>query len=374
MRRVCVMEAASLLFVAGASPQIITETVYGLLQRGAVAPTRVRVMTTTAGRQRIRTELLGRGGHWVGLAREHPQARAFHLAARDVVVLQDSNGRPLDDVRSDADNVAAADQIASTVADLTRDGAPPLHASIAGGRKTMGYSLAAAMMLHGRREDRLSHVLVHPASLEGSDFFYPPARPTGLCRYRRADGRAVSVQASAIRVELAELPFPRLRILKDMTRARKLAFSELVRQIQFDLDLLASPGVTVRAADDVIACAGRPLHLTPVQVEIYALLAERRKGGCPLRECGGCPVCFLPAEEIAGMFRARLSQRMRARESAGVGAEWGGANFRPERQKINGKIREVLRDASEPYVIRAIGDKRNRLYGISVAPDAITIG
>jgi CRISPR-associated protein (TIGR02584 family) len=52
MRRVCVMEAASLLFVAGASPQIITETVYGLLQRGAVAPTRVRVMTTTAGRQR----------------------------------------------------------------------------------------------------------------------------------------------------------------------------------------------------------------------------------------------------------------------------------------------------------------------------------
>ena len=33
----------------------------------------------------------------------------------------------------------------------------------------MGYLLAPAVMLYGRREDRLSHVLVHPPDLEGTD-------------------------------------------------------------------------------------------------------------------------------------------------------------------------------------------------------------
>ncbi len=37
------------------------------------------------------------------------------------------------------------------------------------GRKTLGYLLAPAMMLYGRREDRLFHVLVHPPDLEGTD-------------------------------------------------------------------------------------------------------------------------------------------------------------------------------------------------------------
>jgi CRISPR-associated protein (TIGR02584 family) len=133
---------------------LITETVYGLLGESRAA-TDVYVLTTSTGRRIIEDQLLGRGGQWSRLQREYPGARAFHLSRHNLIVLKDARGALLAGVRSSADNAAAADQIMRYVAEHTGDGRPPLHASIAGGRKTMGYLLAAAMMLYGRPQDRL---------------------------------------------------------------------------------------------------------------------------------------------------------------------------------------------------------------------------
>lgn len=53
-----------LLFVAGATPQIITETVYKLAESDEKAVrTEVVAITTTLGKERILRGLLGRGGH-----------------------------------------------------------------------------------------------------------------------------------------------------------------------------------------------------------------------------------------------------------------------------------------------------------------------
>jgi CRISPR-associated protein (TIGR02584 family) len=362
-----------LVFVAGASPQIITETVYGLLGQSRV-DTDVYVLTTSTGRRIIEDQLLGRGGQWSRLQREYPGAHAFHLPRHNLIVLKDARGALLADVRSSADNAAAADQIMRFVAEHTGDGRPPLHASIAGGRKTMGYLLAAAMMLYGRPQDRLSHVLIHPPELEGTDFFYPPAGDATVLTYRQPSGHRVRVRAQDIRVERADLPFPRLRAVQGLRELPALTFSALVAQLQSDLDVLTAARVSVQPDQDLVVCGSRVVRLSPVRTAIYALLAERRQAGCGRPDCAGCAACFVSSEDVVGWFRERLSNVMRARQSAGVErTKWGLRNFLPELPKINGELRERLRGATAPYEITMWGRKRARYHGLTLRPDAIEV-
>jgi CRISPR-associated protein (TIGR02584 family) len=365
------MADATLVFVAGASPQIVTETVYRLADE-AGGNTDVWILTTATGRELLCQQLLARGGQWQRLRRDHPCAKRFCLRRDHVVVLRDAAGRPLQDVRSSADNLSAADQIVQFVAERTCEGAPPLHASIAGGRKTMGYLLAAAMTLYGRREDRLSHVLVHPPEIEGTDFYFPPRRPASMLSFRRPDGTVVRVRAGEVRVDLADLPFPRLRaVVPQAMRGRP--FSGMVEELQSVLDALVEPRLSIFPGEHLIVCGARPVRLAPLQLAIYELLAERRKAGCGSRECGGCPSCFVRAAEIGGAFRERLRERLEQRQSYGVGPVWNETGFRPERSKINRAITRALHGASNPYVIQLVGERGARMYGVRLTPASISI-
>jgi len=365
------MAGATLVFVAGASPQIVTETVWHLA-RDRVDDTDVYVLTTAAGRDTIERDLLGRGGAWARLRRAHPRARAFRLPPRNVLVLRGADGRALPDVRSEADSRAVGDQIARFVATHTRPGAPPLHASIAGGRKTMGYLLATAMMVHGRPEDRLSHMLVRPPELEGTDFYFPARRAGRTLVHRRADGRVVRVPASCVDIELAELPFLRLRGLRDPATLRQGSFSALVERLQADLDALAGAQLDLVPERNALVCTGREVRLSPVRYAVYELLAERRRDGCGRADCGGCVRCFVPAADFTGAFRERLRARLAQRDSAGVSlTTWSERSFRSERSKINARLQRVLGVASTPFEIRLEGERTQRRYGLTLEPAAI---
>ena len=85
------------------------------------------------------------------------------------------------------DNEALADQIFAFVRELATSTDTCLHASIAGGRKTMGLYIGLALQFYGRPGDTLSHVLVNPA-LENREFFYPP--PNGAAVVL-SDGRTI---------------------------------------------------------------------------------------------------------------------------------------------------------------------------------------
>jgi CRISPR-associated protein (TIGR02584 family) len=308
----------TLIFVAGASPQIITETAYALLDENP-PETRIHVLTTRKGRDAISDALLGRGKWWSKFRAEYPKARAFRLDGDSIRLLHDANGDPLDDVRTPEDNKACADQIVDFVKNQTRHGFPPVHASIAGGRKTMGYLLAAAMMLYGRREDRLSHVLVHPPELEGTDFYFPPPRPTNVLTYRRPDGRRVKVKSEDLQVQLAELPFLRLRGVRDPAMLRGASFSRLVNELQADLDALSAPRLAFLPDGGGLVCSGRQVRLSPAQSALYELLARRRRRGCGQADCPGCALCFVPAHEVPGSFRHDLRRILTGRGSHAVG-------------------------------------------------------
>jgi CRISPR-associated protein (TIGR02584 family) len=186
-----------LLAVTGLSPQVVTETLYGLaLKRDpAWIPTEIRIVTSRLGADNVRRTLLSEDPGWFHRLREEYHLPEIAFACDDIHIVTHGDGTPLDDIVEDRDNSAAADFITDQVRTLTADPAASLHVSIAGGRKTMGFYVGYALSLFGRAQDRLSHVLVSPPFEFLDDFYYPPLC---TCMIRDRTTRRMRACTSAI--------------------------------------------------------------------------------------------------------------------------------------------------------------------------------
>ncbi|MFN3630601.1 MAG: CRISPR-associated ring nuclease Csm6, partial [Casimicrobiaceae bacterium] len=197
-----------LLCVTGLSPQIVTETLYALATRTpAWVPDEIHLITTLRGQQNAQLRLLSEEPGWFARLLRDYRLPPIDFGPSRIHVIQDRDGRALEDIRDDQDNDCAANTIANLVRQLTQQPQTELHASIAGGRKTMGYLLGAAMSLYGRPQDRLSHVLVAPQFESHPEFFYP----TPYSRVITAlgpGGDALDCRNAA--VWLGDIPFVRL--------------------------------------------------------------------------------------------------------------------------------------------------------------------
>lgn len=175
-------------------------------KEAAFVPDEIHLITTAEGANRAALLLLSeRPGWYRRLCRE------YHLPeggfGRDSIhVIPDRSGCPMHDIRTPEDNAAAADFIVAQVRKLTANPACRVHASIAGGRKTMGFYLGYAMSLFGRAQDELSHVLVSEPFESLPDFFFPTISREII--YSR-DGKPLD--ASQAQVWLAAIPFVRMR-------------------------------------------------------------------------------------------------------------------------------------------------------------------
>jgi len=169
-----------LLCVTGLSPQIVTETIYALAVARATPfiPTEVHLLTTSDGARLARAALLHPdGGHFHALLNDQPQIGHPRFDEECIHIISDHQEK-LADIRTPAENAAAADTITALVAQLTEDTDTALHVSIAGGRKTMGFYLGYAFSLFARPQDNLSHVLVSSPFEGHPDFFLPASSAT----------------------------------------------------------------------------------------------------------------------------------------------------------------------------------------------------
>jgi CRISPR-associated protein (TIGR02584 family) len=116
----------------------------------------------------------------------------------------------MEDIRTSADNEQMAAQLLGFVKGLTADPNVVLHCSLGGGRRTMTAYMMLALTMYGREEDRLTHVLVPEVFETNPDFFFPPAKPQVL-PVRLEGNRLGTVNTRDAQVELAEIPFVRLR-------------------------------------------------------------------------------------------------------------------------------------------------------------------
>lgn len=207
----------TLIAVTGLSPAIVTETIWALAhEKKRVLPERVIFITTLTGAEKIQQQLftvlpaLGGKTAWEAL-RAGLKAKDHELIAEPARVIGQANRKTgtfdgLADIVTPEQNDLAAAFILEQVRQVVTNPDTRLIASIAGGRKTMGALLHAAMTLIGRETDRLTHVLVD-APYETMPGFYFPGQPSPALKDREGKEHLPAKAG----VHLADVPFVPLR-------------------------------------------------------------------------------------------------------------------------------------------------------------------
>lgn len=199
------MKKHTLLATTGASPQVVTETLYAIHHENQQWPDDIYLITTSFGKTKA-VEGLIEDGHLqrlcIELNRPMPAFGDNH-----VLVTPGADGAEVEDARSLPDHEALANFIMTEVRNRTASPDTSLHASLAGGRKTMTFYIGYAMSLFGRAQDTLSHVLVSEGYENIPDFWFP----TQSEAHRYVDNRGRKLDACTAKVTLAPIPFIRHR-------------------------------------------------------------------------------------------------------------------------------------------------------------------
>lgn len=359
-----------LLAVSGLSPQIVTETIYALAadELAPFVPTEVHLITSAEGAQRAELSLLSDDLGWF-----HKLCSDYHLpgitfSRSHIHVMRDAHGQPMSDIRTPADNRAAADFITAQVRAFTADADCALHASIAGGRKTMGFYLGYALSLFGRAQDRLSHVLVSDPFESSYDFFYPTPYSRVL---QTRDGQLVDTAMA--QVTLAEIPFVSLRHgLPTALLAGQASFNDTVAGARA---ALAPAQLTIDLARQRILASGLEIALPPAELALLAVFARRTvQGQDPL----SAPTKGVP--DPAWGRRYLREYRLVTGSLADIEATeralrdgMDGEYFSARKSKLERRLKLALGPAFDAYRIHD-GGVRPRIYGLTLRADAVRFG
>ncbi|WP_412852563.1 CRISPR-associated ring nuclease Csm6 [Ectothiorhodospira shaposhnikovii] len=359
-----------LLAVTGLSPQIVTETLYALAMADppGFLPTEIHLLTTLEGAKRARLSLLSQEPGWFDrLCREYELPDMTFTEAH-IQIIQDPDGRPLEDIRSPADNLAAADQITDTVRRLTEDEHSALHVSIAGGRKTMGFFLGYALSLFGRPQDRLSHVLVSEPFESTWDFFYPSrqSRVLNLPKHGPVDAREATVT-------LADIPFVGLRHgLDTRLMEGRVTYREVVENAR---EAFAPPSLVIRLPERSLTLGRRNIQLPPTQMALYVLFARRAMDSLPPLEA--------PCKEVPdAAWRDRYLEALQAVQKTpmadnemtenALSKGMDGHYFSQLLSRLHKSLRTQLGPSFDTYKVQD-GGSRPRKYRLGLTPEQIRI-
>ncbi len=314
-----------LFAVTGMSPAIITETVWALAhEKPPIIPDRIVVVTTAAGRAAIQRELFEVGTDRRAVRSDKPEPAArpavapyrtciwdqlcsalapkirvhpcpsvaklrFGTTADDIRVFTraDARGRSLEleDIRTPADNEAAADFLLDQLRPFTENPDIRLICSLAGGRKTMGALLYACLSLIGRETDRLTHVLVNEPFDDPrlQPRFYFPTTPPTAHRLETRNSKLEIRKSSAAKIDLADVPFVPLRNLFPRELGRMPGrFMNLVRQYRSVVAQLSQPPrLEVDPEEKIVRVDRRPVPLPATAIALLDFLARRARNGQP---------------------------------------------------------------------------------------------
>ncbi|MGB9773831.1 MAG: CRISPR-associated ring nuclease Csm6 [Bacteroidota bacterium] len=249
-----------LLAVTGMTPQVVTETLFGLMVQRGIMIDEVCVITTAEGKR----ALLGEAG-LPSLEEElNRMCKVWnvHIPAFDPkrsLFIAREETLELHDVRTDRDNILFPNLITNVVRRYTADANNVLHCSIAGGRKTMSVAMAFALSLFGRRDDTLYHVLVSP-EFEASKKFFPETTEEGS------------------QLILAEVPYIRLReklpLLEEYPHA---SFSDLVAIAQGVVDqMMYLPQLVFERNTHTVIIGDQRIMFRPFDFAFYLFCAKRK--------------------------------------------------------------------------------------------------
>lgn len=287
-----------LVFVAGSTPQIITETIYALAQKSpAIYPDEIFIITTATGKRRILESLVTKEILEQMCAEYNlPQ---LTLTDDSFIVIRDASGNDLDDIRSVADNDATGDIIAQFFRKKSSEPNCRLHCSIAGGRKSMSYYMGVAFQFFARQWDKLYHVLVSP-EFEGNEHFFYKPKVNKQIEAKFRTGATKYLDTDDAEISLVELP---LISLRDRLSINSGNLREMVATGQKVIDsaVIQQP-LRVSVGKCRLSVGNKSIKLPPAQLMIYvALLRRKLKNTCDSLQasCQECNECFVSMAELA---------------------------------------------------------------------------
>ncbi len=359
-----------LLAVVGLSPQVVTETLYALLQQGRMVD-ELQILTTRPGREVcLATLLCPAEGRVRQLLSDHGLAEScLKFDAMSVEAVCGDGGAPLNDIQTEEDSAAFLQACMRKVFHLTSSTSTAVYFSIAGGRKTMGAALALAAQCYGRAQDRLFHVLVS-SEFEGCrDFFYPPpeSRPLVLHDDR---GEPYAKESRYARVQLVALPFVSFR---ERLGADMLGHPESPEALMLSMVREEAKQLVVDIERGVVSYGGREADMPPTQIALYGYFAQRRKDARnePLAEASQV---FAEQERIATLYRvaSRRAPTTAPLSETGI-LNLNQENFNAYKAKINQCLARAFGAYEAPSLQIASHGRAPVRYMIDFPPDKIRI-
>jgi CRISPR-associated protein (TIGR02584 family) len=361
-----------LLAVTGLSPQIVTETLYALAVKSAerFVPTEIVLLTTREGKERARLSLLSKDPGWFHRLRRDYSLPAIAFDESAIRLLTDGEGRELEDIRSKSDNERVADLITETVRELTADSKCALHASIAGGRKTMGFYLGYALSLYGRPQDRLSHVLVSEPFESSWEFFYPT--PYERIIQTKNDKLANCRDAQ---VTLADIPFVRLR--EGLPRRLVEGKASFTAAVAAANRAVAEPRLVLDLRSLSVLADDERIDLGPTEFSVLLWLATRARSDQPDVDWASRDATEEFKIVAARVFNHNSGYYQRIEEALDRckdDRKCYGDYFEPHKSNINKAFAEALGEhAASRYQIRRSGPRGASRYYLPLAPEQIEI-
>lgn len=369
-----------LLALCGITPQIITETLYCLMIQQQIPIREIWLITTQKGREMACQTLLSSENNFLTRFCQDFQIPADQIKLTPDQIITTSE-QP--DIQNLAANETFANRILQLVQEKTADPETVVHASLAGGRKTMSVYLAWALQFFGRPADKLYHVLVSPPAFENNlHFFYPPPVPGMI---PGSNGQLVST--AAVRLELAEVPYIRLRSkLAYFFENQSLSFEEMVKFTQAELEQLPDlPPLVLHLFQQQLQIGAHKIQFSPIETALYWYYLERSQQ----RPIGISVKAYQRYFEYAegSLFPDRSLTHFltlyQTITSPGTFARFqdsllnGHLEFERIIQiisRIKRKIQSTLQDAalSEYYIISAVG-RYGKCYGIKLDPARVVV-
>ena len=332
------MKRTVLVAGMGTSPAVLTETVWALThQTPPIIPDEVVVLITKSGREKLCSEILsGEQTVWDKMCdaiRKENISIDGKLIFGDtsIRVIPDERGNGIADLRSGSDNLRAADFMLQQLRQYTESSDTVVITSIAGGRKTMSALLFSCMMLLGREDDKVFHVLLPPEFEGGVEppMYYPVK---GVTYTNRFTGK--KYKSDKFHSELFEVPFVRMRgWYQEKFKTIPPSYRTLISKIQ----TVAPPAVNVPEIEIDIYNGGVTINGLMVLMSkpcfaLLALLAD----GCSVKDArqrllrthasGGSAKCdwlatfcegalFSRADDTDDMNKTMSNLRKRLREA-----------------------------------------------------------
>ncbi|OBU40156.1 CRISPR-associated protein [Photobacterium phosphoreum] len=263
-----------LLSTTGASPQVLTETLYSIYQSGRPFPNEVYVITTKSCFDSLANGLF-RDGHLQALKDEYALPD-FAFNESHIWLIEDENGKQIDDAKSVEDQTSMANFITRKVYEITEDSNTAIHASLAGGRKTMAFYFGYAMSMFGREQDTLSHVFVDDQYEFVRDFWYPTKQPKWVTG-KHGQGE---IDLSQAKVTLAEIPFVRMRTSIEPSLFSSMAnqsFSQTVGMLNASNHQQLN--ITIDKSAKLISTLGVDIKFTAKEMAFYIWLFNKGEKG-----------------------------------------------------------------------------------------------